>query len=67
MANTQEVKIAVTADPAHLIRFARIVEKHMGALAGDLEQLCDPEPAQPDGILHIDSMGGETIKVRSNQ
>jgi hypothetical protein len=29
------------ADPDHMIRYARIVEKHFGALADELEQLRD--------------------------
>ena len=47
------------ADPDHLIRFARIVEKHYGALADDLEMLRSgeapdvevtvPEPEFPPG------------------
>jgi hypothetical protein len=57
------VKIGVTTDPSQLIRFARIVEKHMGALADDLEQMTGPElkaaarPQPPEGR--------DTIQVRS--
>jgi hypothetical protein len=57
------VTIGITTDPSQLIRFARIVEKHMGALADDLEQMTEPElkavarPGPPEGR--------DTIQVRS--
>jgi hypothetical protein len=39
MAALEPVTLEFRADPDHLIRFARIVEKHFGALADDLELL----------------------------
>jgi hypothetical protein len=53
MAQLEPVTLEFRADPDHLIRFARIVEKHFGALADDLEMLrtsdalaVDPTAAQ---------------------
>ena len=39
MAQLPPIVQEFRADPDHLIRFARIVEKHFGALADDLELL----------------------------
>jgi len=58
----QTITIGVTTDPAQLIRFARIVEKHMGALADDLEQLAEPERK----AMHEPPQGRETIRVNSS-
>lgn len=52
MASTSSTTVAVKADTSHLIRVARIIEKHFGALADDLEQLRDGAPGSPcDGDL----------------
>ena len=45
MAAHQEVIVSVKVDPAHMIRFARIMEKYFGALADDLETLSEDEEA----------------------
>lgn len=50
MAAHQEVIVTVKADPAHLIRFARIVQKHFGALADDLEKLSEDEEASGEQV-----------------
>ena len=50
MAARQEVIVSVKADPAGLIRFARIMQKHFGALADDLEKLGDGEEASGEPV-----------------
>jgi hypothetical protein len=54
MAVLNEVAVSVKADPAGLIRFARIVEKHFGALADDLEKLGRDEEAPAPVAADLD-------------
>jgi hypothetical protein len=54
MAALKEVTVSVKVDPAGLIGFARIMQKHFGALADDLEKLggdeeASSEPVSPPG------------------
>jgi hypothetical protein len=51
MAARQEVTVSVKVDPAALIRFARIMQKHFGALADDLEKLGEDEEASGEPVI----------------
>lgn len=44
MATAPTVILPIKADPRGFIEFARVVARHMTALADDLDQLTAPEP-----------------------
>ena len=60
----QAVTVAVKAETGHLIRFARIVAKHMTALADDLEALNGPDDslAAAYGQGRDDEAAGDPIR-----
>jgi hypothetical protein len=56
-----DVTIDVTANPAQVIAVARIIARHLTALADDLEQLTGR------GGPVTDPLTSQPIQVRSNQ
>ena len=52
MAAVPPIVLPFRADPDHAIRFARIVEKHFGALADDLEMLRDSDGTERRKAVH---------------
>lgn len=51
MAEMAPVVVPIEADPGKLIQVARILQKHFGALADDLEGLRSGEPAEPQAEI----------------
>jgi hypothetical protein len=47
MAILAPVVVEFEADPGKLVQIARILQKHFGAMADDLENLRDSAPAEP--------------------